>query len=220
MKTRAATLFAVLALLGAAVDWVSKELAFRNLVVNHEIACAPEARRECACNPYGRVNEVAVIKGFFYIGHTWNPGIVFGVGQGLGPVFLWISIAAVPVIIAIFWSMKNPGWVMTASLGLILGGTIGNMYDRVRWGAVRDFIKFILPVYGVWPVFNIADSCICIGVFLLTVEMILFDEKKKKDEPAPAPAPAMAAEPAPTADPAPKPPAPAASPTEPHGSNG
>ncbi len=210
MKTNAAILFAVLALLGAAVDFVSKECAFRNLKHSPDAECRPLDRGDCACRAT-QADEVAISEGFFYIGHTWNPGIVFGLGQKAGPVFLWISVLAVPAIIAIFWSLKNPHWVMTASLGLILGGTIGNMYDRVRWGAVRDFIKFILPKYGVWPLFNIADSCICVGVALLTIEMVFFEEKKAKaPEPAPAaPPPAVpAGEPVPAPAAVPPPPEP------------
>jgi signal peptidase II len=83
---------------------------------------------------------------------------------------------------------------------MILAGTIGNMVDRLRVGAVRDFLKFYVVVDGrdrVWPLFNLADSFICVGVFLLTLEMLVADDRKKA---APAPPPV----------PAPPPPAPAA----------
>ena len=106
-------------------------------------------------------------------------------------VWKYIAVAAVPVILAIFFTVRKPKWILTISLGMILGGTIGNMYDRVFTDLheVRDFIKFIYwtPWKGraVWPLFNLADAFICVGVFLLTVEMMFFDEKKKKpDEPA------------------------------------
>jgi signal peptidase II len=167
------TAFGLIALAGAVLDLLTKSLAFKHIPSRHD--------------------EVVIIKGLFSFGKTLNEGIVFGVGQGAGKVFLVVSILAVPVIVAIFWSVKRPRWVMTASLGLILAGTIGNMYDRIAYGAVRDFIKFY---YGshVWPLFNLADSCICVGVALLTVEMIFFDEKKKKRKgPEPAPAPAAPA---------------------------
>jgi len=165
--------FAFVALAGAALDLWSKHVAFVHM-----------QEREV----------VVVVERFFEIGKTTNPGIVFGLLPGAKTVFLWVSIIAVPAIIAIFASLKKPHWVMTASLGLILGGTIGNAYDRVAFGEVRDFIKFWVPSFRTWPptmrewpLFNIADSCICVGVALLSLEMLFFDDRKKKrKESAPA----------------------------------
>ena len=84
---------------------------------------------------------------------------------------------------------------------MILAGTVGNMVDRIAYGAVRDFIKF----YGrtstgekVFPLFNLADSFICVGVFLLSVEMMFFEEKRRPAAP-PAPVPAVAPAPPPSA---------------------
>lgn len=159
--------FAIVALLGAGTDFLSKELAFHHLEM-HE--------------------EVVFVDGFFHYFRTLNPGIVWGQFSGASTLWLVISVLAVPAITAIFLSMKRPHWIMTASLGLILGGTIGNMYDRVAFGAVRDFIKFYYAPDRPWPVFNLADSCICVGVALLSLEMLFFDDKKKKQE-APPPAP-------------------------------
>jgi signal peptidase II len=179
--------FGALAVAGAAADLISKSLAFRHI--------APNDR------------DVVIIDGFFELGRTYNRGIVFGLAPGWSKAFLLISILAVPAIILIYASLKKPKWVMTVSLGLILGGTIGNMYDRVIDGAVRDFIKFYWAPGKAWPMFNIADSCICVGVALLSLEMLFFDEKKKKKgpEPAPqlpdaAPAPSGPTEPMPRAD--------------------
>src|SRR5262245_17346733 len=104
------TWFFALALLGAAADLVTKGLVFHHLRNN---------------------DEVQIIDGWFAFGHTYNKGIVFGIGQQASRMFLWISILAVPAIAAIFFSIRKPKWVMTASLGLILGGTIGNMTDRI-----------------------------------------------------------------------------------------
>lgn len=162
MKRTAA--FGLIALAGAAADLLSKHLAFVHI-------------------PHGGA-DIRIIDGLFSFGRTYNKGIVFGIGQGAGPVFLVVSVLAVPAIAAIYFSLRKPTWVVTSSLGLILGGTIGNMIDRVVFGHVRDFIKFYWQSH-VWPLFNIADSCICVGVALLTLEMLFFDEKKKKDGPSP-----------------------------------
>ena len=154
-------LFFAVALAGAGLDLLTKHLAFTHIE---------------------RYHEVSIIEGFFYMGKTTNRGIVFGIAPEAGPIFKIISVLAVPAIVFIFLSVKKPRWVLTASLALILGGTLGNMYDRLRYDEVRDFIKFYYGAANPWPLFNIADSCICVGVFLLTLEMLFFDEKKAKAE--------------------------------------
>jgi len=181
---RHAALFLAVALLGAFLDLLTKQLVFDHF------------ERGEGMNRWPR--EVVLIDGFFSYGCTRNPGVIFGLGQGGPTVWLVISVLAIPAILAIFFSVKRPRWILTISLGMILAGTIGNMYDRVftEEHAVRDFLKFSnvpLLKYMVdpWPLFNLADSFICVGVFLLTVEMLFFDEKKRK-APAPAPAPADA----------------------------
>jgi len=171
VKLGHAALFFAVALAGGGLDLLTKHLAFKHIQYNLE--------------------EVTIIDGFFSCGRTTNPGVVFGMGGGGKTVWKYIAVAAVPVILAIFFTVRKPKWILTVSLVMILGGTLGNMYDRVFTDLheVRDFIKFIywLPWKGrsVWPLFNLADAFICVGVFLLTVEMMFFDEKKKKpDEPA------------------------------------
>jgi len=179
-------LFLAVAALGAGLDLLTKHLAFKHI---------------------SSYEEVVIIDGFFSFGRTTNPGVVFGMGAGAKPIWKIISIAAVPIILVIFYTVRKPKWILSISLGMILGGTIGNMYDRVfaeidgqRINQVRDFIKFIywLPWKGksVWPLFNLADAFICVGVFLLTVEMMFFDEKKKKpNEPPAKPEPSVPAGP-------------------------
>ncbi len=156
--TRHRTAFAVAALAATALDLWTKHLVFRAI-------------------PEGGA-EVPVIDGLFSYGRTTNPGIVFGMFPGARQIFLVVSVLAVPAILAIFLSLRKPHWIVTASLALILGGTLGNMADRILVGEVRDFIKFHWNG-RVWPLFNLADSYICVGVALLSLEMLLFDEKKK-----------------------------------------
>jgi signal peptidase II len=171
---RQAFLFFAIAIFGAGLDLLSKHLAFLHV------------------GPY---QEVTVVDGLFSVGHTTNKGVVFGKFGNSPGVWLVVSIAAVPAIIAIFFTGKKPKtWIQAITLGMILAGTIGNMVDRVFLGAVRDFIKFYYRtpegIEKVWPLFNLADSFICVGVFLLSVEMMFFEEKKKKDAgPAPVPPP-------------------------------
>lgn len=197
--------FSVLALSGAAADLASKTMV---------LARVPE------------FGEQQIIPGYFSFGHVYNEGIVFGKFQDAKKVWLIVSLVAVPAIVAIYASVKNPRWLLTITLGLILAGTLGNLYDRWQFGKVRDFIKFSYDADHVWPLFNLADAYICAGVLLLSLEMIFFDDKKKKklqDEKAarataaaaaavaPAPAPPPAATEAKPVDPpaASEPPAPA-----------
>ncbi len=185
-------LFSILALAGAGVDLWSKTTVLRKVKQN---------------------DELKIIDGYFSFGHIYNEGIVFGKFQDMKGLWLIVSILAVPVIVAIFASVKSPRWILTASLGLILGGTLGNLYDRAKFGKVRDFIKFSYTAGRVehpWPLFNLADAYICAGVLLLSVEMVFFDEKKKKKlqeaKAAAAAAKQAAANPAPPAAPEPPPP--------------
>ncbi|MBI2901536.1 MAG: signal peptidase II [Planctomycetes bacterium] len=154
--------FVLLAAVTAGADLWSKDVVLRKVPPNQE-----------------RV----VIPGYFAFGHIYNEGIVFGKFQDMKGLWLVVSVVAVPVILAIFASVKNPRWILTVSLALILGGTIGNLYDRAKFGKVRDFIKFSYTAGKVehpWPLFNLADAYICAGVLLLSAEMVFFDEKKKK----------------------------------------
>jgi signal peptidase II len=180
---RHAALFLAVALSGAALDLGTKQAVFDYF--------APAERQW--------LREVVVIDGLLSYGHVLNPGVVFGMGPTFQTFWKVVSVLAVPAIVAIFWFVKRPKWILTISLGMILAGTIGNMYDRLAYNAVRDFLKFFVVVDGrekVWPLFNLADSYICVGVFLLTVEMMFFDEKKKKaSDPAPAPLPPAAPQP-------------------------
>lgn len=124
--------------------------------------------------------EIEIIPGYLSFGHIYNEGIVFGMFSDSKKVWLVVSILAVPIIVGVFASQRRPRWLFVVTMGLILAGTLGNLYDRAAFEKVRDFIKFTYDSKHVWPLFNLADSYICMGVLLLSVEMIFFDEKKKE----------------------------------------
>ncbi|HYF01462.1 MAG TPA: signal peptidase II [Planctomycetota bacterium] len=175
---RHGAVFAAIALSGAALDLWTKHLAF-------------------AHNPWGL--DIPVVDGFFSFGKTRNPGVVFGLGPGMRVFWKVVAVAAVPLLVGLFLFTRRPRWILTVTLGMILAGTLGNMVDRLGpEGSVRDFLKFYVVVDGVprvWPLFNLADAYICVGVFLLTLEMVFFDERRAAAAPSP-PAPS-----APTAAP-------------------
>lgn len=116
----------------------------------------------------GRVIEV--LPPFFCIVPRENTGGVFGLlaGQaGSNLVFVLVSIAAVGFLARLFvGSAARLGLPFALSVGLILGGAVGNLFDRVHYGFVRDFLEFSAGRFT-WPTFNVADSAICVGTGLL-----------------------------------------------------
>jgi signal peptidase II len=101
---------------------------------------------------------------------VWNQGMSFGLGQAGGQFGRWFfTVFAIGVSIAIGWWVRQTTSRWTAwSLGLVMGGALGNVIDRVRFGAVVDFLDFSGLMFP-W-VFNVADSAITVGVILLLVE--------------------------------------------------
>jgi len=131
-----------------------------------------------------------------------NEGALFGMGQGMGFLFATVSILALAGILAMVAraETRRSRWLVV-SLGLICGGIIGNLYDRLglpglRWHvppervgqpvfAVRDWIHFTLPGVIDWPIFNIADSFLVIGAAMLVVATL--QSAPPGDEAAPPP---------------------------------
>lgn len=122
------------------LDQLSKFLASKNLLYN---------------------SPLAVIKGIFYLTLIHNRGAAFGILKNQLPLFIFTSLLA---IILIYFSLKNKkeSKIYRVSLSLILAGALGNLIDRLFFGYVIDFLDF-----RIWPVFNLADSAITVGVILL-----------------------------------------------------
>jgi signal peptidase II len=123
------------------------------------------------------LNESAtVIDGFFNITYVRNTGVAFGIFSSVSSPAksLLLSIfTAFAAIIVITYSVRSPARnrVLQIALALILGGALGNLYDRLAYKYVVDFLEFYVGSYH-WPSFNIADSAISIGVALLALEII------------------------------------------------
>lgn len=113
-------------------------------------------------------HEVSAIPGLVWIANTRNSGAAFGVGRSGSLFFLLASIVVAAAILWYVASNRLGPWLL-AVLGLILGGTVGNGYDRlVHGGEVTDFIALHW-----FPIFNVADSCISVGVVLLLLGSLL-----------------------------------------------
>lgn len=101
-------------------------------------------------------------EGFFRLTFVHNTGSAFGLFQGHGVILSIIAFVAVGAMIWLYRSSPMPPVLMRAALGLQMGGAIGNLIDRLRLGYVVDFFDV-----GAWPVFNIADSSVVVGIVIL-----------------------------------------------------
>ena len=117
-----------------------------------------------------------VIPGFFDIVHSQNRGVAFGLMNDSTSawrtvVLIVFSAAALLLVAGLLWrASRLDRWTATG-LALILGGAAGNLFDRILWGRVTDFLEFYIGDLH-WPTFNIADSCIVIGSGLLVLELL------------------------------------------------
>lgn len=109
-----------------------------------------------------------VIPGIFHITYILNPGAAFGILENQRLFFIFVAVAIL-VVAAYFYSrlLKEP-LLLRYGAGLLLGGAVGNLIDRIRIGAVVDFFDF-----RVWPIFNFADIAIVIGVGLVIYSVFL-----------------------------------------------
>jgi len=166
--TRGWPLFFAVATAAAAADLVSKKLVFARLGMPGEHP------------PLTIVPKILVLE------TSLNEGALFGMGQGMGAVFATVSVAAIAGILALVSrpSTRRDPWILLA-LGLIVGGIVGNLFDRLglpglTWHAplgregnpvlaVRDWIHFTLPGVIDWPIFNLADSWLVIGAAMLLI---------------------------------------------------
>lgn len=126
-------------------------------------------------------SRLTVIPGFFNLTYVTNTGAAWGILSGR--FWLLLTISAV-VFLAAIWYLRTltDGWTERYyAIFLVMSGILGNSIDRICRGAVVDFLQFYIGRY-VWPSFNVADSCICVGVFIYILST-LFRPERKKDDP-------------------------------------
>jgi signal peptidase II len=146
---------------GTAIVVVGIDQVGKHVLLEHfgEVACVDRHERVTA---------------FFDLVLTCNRGMSFGLfntGEGLSvPLF---SIAAVAiVVILLVWLSRVHSDILASAIGMIIGGAIGNVIDRLRFGGVVDFLYFHVGSWY-WPAFNFADSAICLGVLTMLFEGLL-----------------------------------------------
>ena len=106
----------------------------------------------------------AILPKIFHFTFVLNNGTAFGLLKGQNAFLAAVSASAAILIIIYVMRHRTLKPVVSSALGLILGGALGNLFDRIRFGYIIDFLDF-----RVWPVFNIADSAITIGMFILVI---------------------------------------------------
>jgi signal peptidase II len=124
--------------------------------------------------------STVVIPDFFFITSHRNRGAAFGILQNQQALFLIVTTAVVIAIIYFLISMRKEPFITRLGLSFVLGGAIGNFIDRARMGEVVDFFHFQFGSYQ-FPIFNVADAAICVGVFFFLLAT-LFDSKKEPVE--------------------------------------
>ncbi|MCP4354403.1 MAG: signal peptidase II [Proteobacteria bacterium] len=157
----------IVALLIIVVDQISKWFVMEKLLVNEAGTKIP---------------SIEVLP-FFNLVMVWNKGISFGMFDNLGfpTVFIGFSILATVILTA--WMAKTDCKLTILALSLIIGGAIANVIDRLRFGAVADFLDFYAGSYH-WPAFNVADSCITIGAAVMIFVTFKHDEGTNNDSKA------------------------------------
>jgi signal peptidase II len=127
--------------------------------------------------------QVIEITSFFNLVLVWNRGVSFGLFNSGAPIGVWIlsGLAVAIVSFLVVWLWRAESRLATVSLGLIIGGAIGNVIDRLHYGAVMDFLDFYIGGYH-WPAFNVADSAITVGAVLFVSESLFGASEKPKLE--------------------------------------
>jgi len=161
-STRARTFHFLLALLVVALDRWTKHLAATHIRMYH---------------------YTQIIPGFFRLTHTENTGAAFSLfadspSHWKTTFLIGFSLIAMVVVTVLLWKQSRTFSMTGIALSLILGGAVGNLWDRVASGRVVDFLDFYVGSHH-WPAFNIADSAIVAGALLLLSEIFLAPQEDK-----------------------------------------
>ena len=128
-------------------------------------------------------NSLTVIEGVFNFTYTTNDGAAWSILSGQRWLFVVMGVIACIIMVWFLWKSKQTSKILRIGLSLMLGGTIGNMYDRIVLGEVRDMLHVTFIRF---PIFNIADCALCIGVALVIVYILfIYKEPDKKDSNTP-----------------------------------
>ena len=136
--------------------------------------------KNLALKHLGLYNRIDFLGGFIRLDLTYNKGGVFGIMQGYKNFFLVVSVIVLLVMVAYYFYEKHMPALFRIAMALIMGGAAGNIFDRLIRGrpGVVDFISVGVDGVYRWPTFNIADSVIVAGAFLLVIVVYIEDKKR------------------------------------------
>lgn len=143
---------------------------------------ASKAAVIAALGPPEAGNRVQIIPNFLEFVHTFNTGIAFSLFQGQNTTLLLVGLIVLGLLIYYYRAMPQGSRVLRIAVGAVVGGAIGNLVDRVRLGHVTDFIHVYYPGVFNYPVFNIADSCVSVGMIVVAVYLFFFDRPPRQGE--------------------------------------
>lgn len=183
----------VTAVVGLAVDLATKVWAFNTLMYNRIAEADGTVRFQS--------HTYEFLPGWLHFHVTGNHGAVFGAGQGYRWYFVVVSVLAIGFLLYLFATSSPRQWFYHVIVGMLLAGVLGNLYDRVVYGYVRDMIYMLpghtwpgwladmLPVHWEWTrgpvfpwIFNVADALLCTGVPLMLVYNLVLARRAKKEE--------------------------------------
>ena len=130
---------------------------------------------------------VSIVDGFARLRYTQNSGAAFGLFPDASGIISVLALLVIMGILVAFVRLGHPGKLSVLAAGLVVGGALGNLLDRLRLGSVVDFVDVYGPrlqlgdrIYT-WPVFNVADSAITVGVILVMAGILFMGETEKRE---------------------------------------
>jgi signal peptidase II len=146
------------------------------------VAAADQAAKALVTVSIPQYHSVQVIPGFFDLVHIYNRGAAFGFLNSPDIEWqFWLFLGATALALwAILYLARNARYdpLLFTGLGLILGGAIGNLVDRLRYRAVLDFLDFYIGDWH-WPAFNVADAAICMGALLTCIALYRMPQENR-----------------------------------------
>jgi|TARA_B100000749_G_scaffold88634_1_gene67242 signal peptidase II len=148
------------------------------LFVSAIMVLADQISKTVVRNTMSLYESIPVIPEFFHLTYVTNDGMAFGINFPLGIyVFSAISIIFTGFLFWYLWSIKDDEIVVRTGVALILAGAIGNLIDRIFLGEVVDFLDFMIGDFH-WYVFNLADSCVTVGLGFVLYDSLILNRKK------------------------------------------
>ena len=148
------------------------------LFVSAIMVLADQISKTVVRNTMSLYESIPVIPEFFHLTYVTNDGMAFGINFPLGIyVFSAISIIFTGFLFWYLWSIKDDEIMVRTGVALILAGAIGNLIDRIFLGEVVDFLDFMIGDFH-WYVFNLADSCVTVGLGFVLYDSLILNRKK------------------------------------------